>query len=76
MKEVDIHEVTSNLNQLIDLAVGGEEVVILRDNHPIVKLVAVPSEKKCWPAKAGSAKGRVWMSDDFDEPLEEFKDYM
>ena len=24
----------------------------------------------------GSAKGLVWMSDDFDEPLEDFKDYM
>ncbi|MEG4045362.1 DUF2281 domain-containing protein [Microcoleus sp. Pol17_C1] len=26
--------------------------------------------------QAGSAKGMVWMSDDFDEPLEEFKEYM
>jgi len=24
----------------------------------------------------GWAKGMIWMSDDFDEPLEEFKDYM
>jgi len=24
----------------------------------------------------GMAKGRIWMSDDFDEPLEDFKDYM
>jgi hypothetical protein len=23
----------------------------------------------------GSAKGEVWMSDDFDEPLDMFKDY-
>lgn len=28
------------------------------------------------PRKAGSAKGKIWMSPDFDEPLEEFKDYM
>jgi predicted DNA-binding antitoxin AbrB/MazE fold protein len=26
--------------------------------------------------RAGSLKGKIWMSDDFDEPLEEFKDYM
>lgn len=25
---------------------------------------------------AGILKGKVWMSDDFDEPLEDFKDYM
>jgi Protein of unknown function (DUF2281) len=24
----------------------------------------------------GVWEGKVWMSDDFDEPLEEFKDYM
>ncbi|NER51882.1 MAG: DUF2281 domain-containing protein [Symploca sp. SIO1A3] len=26
--------------------------------------------------KAGLLKGKVWMSDDFDAPLEDFKDYM
>lgn len=26
--------------------------------------------------KAGSAEGLIQMSDDFDEPLDEFKDYM
>ena len=24
----------------------------------------------------GAFKGKIWMSPDFDEPLEEFKDYM
>lgn len=27
-------------------------------------------------AKFGSAKGKIKMSEDFDEPLEDFKDYM
>ncbi len=26
--------------------------------------------------QAGSAAGKIWMSPDFDEPLEDFKDYM
>ncbi|MEI6233735.1 MAG: DUF2281 domain-containing protein [Planctomycetota bacterium] len=26
--------------------------------------------------KAGSLKGTFWMSPDFDEPLDDFKDYM
>ena len=26
--------------------------------------------------KAGSAKGMIWMAPDFDEPLEDFKEYM
>ena len=24
----------------------------------------------------GCAKGKIWMADDFDAPLEDFKDYM
>ena len=28
------------------------------------------------PLKRGSAKGKIWLSDDFDEPLEDFKEYM
>ena len=26
--------------------------------------------------KLGCMKGKIWMSDDFDEPLEDFKEYM
>ena len=32
-----------------------------------------PQRKK---REAGLLKGKIWMSDDFDEPLEDFKDYM
>jgi antitoxin (DNA-binding transcriptional repressor) of toxin-antitoxin stability system len=52
----------------------GEEVAISQDNQPVVKLVGIPKQAK-QNRKAGSAKGMVWMSDDFDEPLEEFKEY-
>ena len=34
-----------------------------------------PEQKKIIP-KFGSAKGMYIMSDDFDEPLEDFKEYM
>jgi len=27
-------------------------------------------------AKVGGWEGKIWMSDDFDEPLEDFKEYM
>ena len=26
--------------------------------------------------QAGLLEGKIWMADDFDEPLEDFKDYM
>lgn len=76
MHQINIAEASKNLPELIEAAISGEEIVITKDDQPIVKLVPVPPVKKRRPAKAGSAKGLVTISDDFDEPLEDFKDYM
>lgn len=37
---------------------------------------AVKDDKGSTPSLFGILKGKIWMSPDFDEPLEEFKDYM
>lgn len=76
MHQIDVAEAKENLSKLIEAAINGEEVVISQDNQPVVKLVVIPQTKKRWPSQAGTAKGMVWMSDDFDEPLEEFKEYI
>ncbi len=77
MYQVDIVEAKEKLLELIEAAMRGEEVAITQDNQPVVKLVGIPpANKKRCNRQAGSAKGMVWMSDDFDEPLEEFKEYM
>ncbi len=52
---------------------SGEEIVITKDNQPVVKLTPISPVKR---RRAGSAKGLITISDDFDEPLEDFKDYM
>ncbi|MFB8790161.1 MAG: DUF2281 domain-containing protein [Potamolinea sp.] len=35
-----------------------------------------PTELPKKKRKAGLLKGKIWMSDDFDAPLEDLKDYM
>jgi len=37
---------------------------------------SAPKEMPKKKRKAGLLKGKIWMSEDFDEPLEELKDYM
>lgn len=76
MQQINIVEAAKHLPDLIEAALSGEEIVITKDDQPVVKLVAVTPVKQRWQAKAGSAKGLVTISDDFDEPLEDFKDYM
>ena len=76
MQQINLIEASKHLPDLIEAAINGEEIVITKDNQPVAKLVAVPPPKKRRPAKAGSAKGLIEISEDFDEPLEDFKEYM
>jgi hypothetical protein len=47
------------------------------ENHVRVVLMQEgKAESQAAPKRTfGSARGEVWMSDDFDEPLKMFKDY-
>jgi antitoxin (DNA-binding transcriptional repressor) of toxin-antitoxin stability system len=71
MTKLDISQAKSHLSKLFDLAIQGEEIVITQDDKPVAKISPIKR-----PLKRGSAKGKVWMSDDFDQPLEDFKEYM
>ncbi len=73
--QVNIHEAKTQLSKLIQAAVNGKQVIIARDNKPIVRLEVLPEARS--HRKIGNAKGLVLsMSDDFDEPLDDFKEYM
>jgi prevent-host-death family protein len=72
MNPVTIDEAAEQLSDLIDAALRGEEVIITKDGS-VVRLIPDTPVK---PRKPGSATNQVWMSDDFDEPLEDFKEYM
>ena len=74
MLQVNVHYAKTNLSKLIQKVVEGEDVVIARGNKPIVKLVLIDKFKP--KRRLGTAKGKIKISDDFDEPLEDFKEYM
>jgi len=63
-----MHEAKSNLSKLVEEAEAGEEVIIARAGHPVVRLVPVRKQGR---RKLGSWKGQVFMADDFDAPLPE-----
>ena len=75
MSIVTIQEAQARLSQLIHGLSPGDEVLITENNQPVAKLARTQSPKQ-WPCKASSAKGKIRIAPDFDEPLEEFKEYM
>jgi prevent-host-death family protein len=74
MKAFNIHEAKARLSELVEKAMLGEEVIIAKGNKPVAKLTAFKPPKT--QRVPGSAKGKVWIAPDFDEPLDDFKDYM
>jgi len=42
--QVNVHDAKSQLSKLIEAALRGEDVVIARDNKPVVRLVALPQQ--------------------------------
>lgn len=74
MYRVKLDEAQTQLSDLIDAAIGGEDVFIVKDDQPMVQLVPVEAPKR--QPQFGSAKGLVVIADDFDAPLEDFQEYM
>ena len=65
MQIVNIHQAKTNLSKLIEEVTSGKDVVIAKAGKPVAKLVAY--KEKATPRKPGLWKGKVWMSDDFNE---------
>ncbi len=73
--QVNIHEAKTHLSKLIQEALNGREVIIARGNQPVVRLDVLPQMRR--QRRIGNAKGMILsMSDDFDAPLDDFRDYM
>jgi len=74
MTRVNVAEAKARLCELVKKAMMGEEVIIARDNKPLLRLV--PLEPPAKRRQPGSAKGQVWTSPDFDEMPEDFAEYV
>jgi prevent-host-death family protein len=75
MQTVDLNQAKQRLPRLIEQTMCGEEIVITQGGQPLVKLVALTRQRRKH-RQFGSAKGLIRMPDDFDEPIEDFKEYM
>jgi prevent-host-death family protein len=66
MNVYNVHAAKTQLSKLIEQAIAGEEVVIARNNEPVVKLVPIQLRPK---PQFGSLKGQIVIHDSFFDPL-------
>jgi antitoxin (DNA-binding transcriptional repressor) of toxin-antitoxin stability system len=75
MTRIALADAQQRLPELIATTAPGEEIEITRDDQVVARLVTVSSPPR--NRQPGSAKGMiVYMADDFDAPLDDFKEYM
>jgi prevent-host-death family protein len=67
MKKVNVHEAKTKLSELLSRVEAGEEITIAKAGRPVARLV--PVREKAVVRVAGTAKGKVAIGRDFDEPL-------
>ena len=74
---ISLAQAQTRLTEIVENMIPGEKLFITVNDHPIAELVRtayLPSDE---PRKPGSAIGKIlYMADDFDAPLEDFKEYM
>jgi prevent-host-death family protein len=68
-----IGEAKTNFSKLVRRAEAGEEIVVRRGSEPVVRIV--PLRKRDGVRGFGSMKGEIRIGKDFDEPLDDFRDY-
>jgi antitoxin (DNA-binding transcriptional repressor) of toxin-antitoxin stability system len=73
MPAIDWKDAQTRLEELITSPPLGEEILILKDNTPVARLVPLIPSTRPRP-KFGSARGKIQMAEDFDVPLEEFRE--
>ena len=72
MAQFNIAEAKAHFSELVEKAILGEEIIVAKDNRPLVRIVPLRPARRV----PGTAKGQIlFMSPDFDAPLEDFAEY-
>lgn len=73
LAKFNIADAKARFSELVQKAMVGEEVIIAKDNKPVVRLVPLATPGKA--RKPGSARGQIWLAPDFDATPADFEDY-
>ena len=64
---INVHDFKTHYSKYLDQAVQGDEIVLGKHGKAIAKLVPISLPKT--PRKPGALKGKIWFSDDFNQPM-------
>ena len=75
VREVGTYEAKTHFSKLLEDVQAGTKIIVTRHGKPVAEIQSPADKPK--KARRGCAKSpNFYMSEDFDEPLEEFREYM
>jgi prevent-host-death family protein len=73
-EEIGAFEAKTHFSRLLQKVQAGKHFYITKHGKRVAELR--PAPRASGGRIGGTLKGKIWMAPDFDEPLEDFKDYM
>jgi len=67
MTSLNISEIKRQLPDFLSRVESGEEIILEKSGKAIARIVPIKAKKK--RRKLGQEKGKIWMSEDFNDPL-------
>lgn len=68
-RTVGVGDLRANLSGYLKKVGEGESFVIVSRGKPVAVLKPEDKPAKLEPRKLGGLKGKIWIADDFDDPL-------
>jgi prevent-host-death family protein len=75
MHQITVQEAKKDFDSMFSQVLKGEEIIITDHHKPVARVVPINGEHGR-RGFVGSLKGEIWIAEDFDAPLDDFKDYM
>jgi prevent-host-death family protein len=65
---INVHDLKINYSKYLEQVISGDEILLGVRGKAVAKIVPLsPAAQK--PRTPGALKGKVWASDDFDDPI-------
>ncbi|MGD9914278.1 MAG: type II toxin-antitoxin system Phd/YefM family antitoxin [Rhizobiaceae bacterium] len=71
---VSTAEAKAKFSELLKRAEAGEEINVTRHGKIVATIGPSPKTARK-PPLAGALKGKIWIADNFDDPLDEFREF-
>ncbi len=64
---VNVHDLKTNYSKYLEKAANGQEILLGKHSKVIAKIVPISQAQQ--PRVPGALKGKIWISNDFDDPM-------